>query len=127
MTVEKFVAAAGLPKDKYMLTFQSRLGRDPWLQPYTDKTLEELAEQGNKRVKVICPAFTADCLETLEEIAMQGRDSFLEAGGEDFEQIPCLNESAAFVDFLAQKVSDWQAGAYETDKATPPAYVERKA
>jgi len=127
MTVEKFVAAAGLPKDKYMLTFQSRLGRDPWLQPYTDKTLEELAEQGNKRVKVICPAFTADCLETLEEIAMQGRDSFLEAGGEDFEQIPCLNESAAFVDFLAQKVSDWQAGAYETAKATPPAYVERKA
>jgi ferrochelatase len=125
MTVEKFVAAANLPKDKYMITFQSRLGREPWLQPYTDKTLEELAEQGNKKVKVICPAFTADCLETLEEIAMQGRDSFLEAGGEDFEQIPCLNESPAFIDFLAGKVRDWQAGKYETAKATPPAYVER--
>jgi len=125
MTVEKFVAAAGLAKDKYMLTFQSRLGRDPWLQPYTDKSLEELAQQGHKRVKVICPAFTADCLETLEEIAMQGRESFLEAGGEDFEQIPCLNESPAFIDFLVGKVRDWQAGAYATAQATPPAYVER--
>jgi ferrochelatase len=79
MTVEKFVAAANLPKDKYMITFQSRLGREPWLQPYTDKTLEQLAKDGHKKVKVICPAFTADCLETLEEIAMQGRDSFLES------------------------------------------------
>ena len=81
MTVEKFVAATGLPKDKYILTFQSRLGREPWLQPYTDKTLAQLAKDGNKRVKVMCPAFTADCLETLEEIAMQGRESFLESGG----------------------------------------------
>lgn len=125
MTVEKFVAAANLPKDKYMITFQSRLGRDPWLQPYTDKTLEQLARDGNRKVKVMCPAFTADCLETLEEIAMQGRDSFLEAGGEDFEQIPCLNESEAFIDFLESKVRDWQAGSYESAKATPPAYVER--
>jgi len=125
MTVEKFVAAANLPKDKYMITFQSRLGREPWLQPYTDKTLEELAEKGCKKVKVICPAFTADCLETLEEIAMQGRESFLESGGADFEQIPCLNESPDFINFLAGKVRDWQAGAYETAKATPPAYVER--
>ncbi|MEM8867717.1 MAG: ferrochelatase [Verrucomicrobiota bacterium] len=126
MTVEKFVAAAGLPKDKYMITFQSRLGRDPWLQPYTDKSLEKLAKEGNKRVKVMCPAFTADCLETLEEIAEEGRDSFLEAGGEDFEQIPCLNEHPSFIDFLANTVKAWQEGAYETDKATPPAYVERK-
>lgn len=125
VTVEKFVEAAGLPKDKFMLTFQSRLGREPWLQPYTDKTLEELAKQGNKRVKVLCPAFTADCLETLEEIAMQGRDSFIKAGGEDFEQIACLNESPDFIDFLAQKVNDWQAGAFESARATPPAYVER--
>jgi ferrochelatase len=127
MTVEKFVAAANLPKDKYMITFQSRLGREPWLQPYTDKTLEQLAKDGHKKVKVICPAFTADCLETLEEIAMQGRDSFLESGGEDFEQIPCLNESPAFIDFLAEKVQGWRDGAYESPKATPPAYVERKS
>lgn len=108
-----------------MITFQSRLGRDPWLQPYTDKTLEKLAEEGNKRVKVMCPAFTADCLETLEEIAEQGRDSFLEAGGEDFEQIPCLNEHPAFIDFLESQVKAWKNGEFETDHATPPAYVQR--
>jgi len=125
MTVEKFIATAGLPEDKYMLTFQSRLGRNPWLQPYTDKSLEQLAKDGHKRVKVMCPAFTADCLETLEEIAMRGRESFLEAGGEDFEQIPCLNESPAFIDFLASKVQAWRGGAYETARATPPAYVQR--
>lgn len=125
MTVEKFVAAAGLTKDQYMITFQSRLGRDPWLQPYTDKTLEKLAEEGNKRVKVMCPAFTADCLETLEEIAEEGRDGFLEAGGEDFEQIPCLNEHPKFIDFLESKVKAWKAGELEHAKATPPAYVQR--
>ncbi|MEN8735289.1 MAG: ferrochelatase, partial [Lentimonas sp.] len=108
-----------------MITFQSRLGRDPWLQPYTDKTLEKLAEEGNKRVKVMCPAFTADCLETLEEIAEEGRDGFLEAGGEDFEQIPCLNEHPKFIDFLESKVKAWKAGELEHAKATPPAYVQR--
>jgi len=125
MTVEKFVAAAGLTKDKYMITFQSRLGRDPWLQPYTDKTLEQLAKDGHKRVKVMCPAFTADCLETLEEIAEEGRDSFLEAGGEDFEQIPCLNAHPRFIEFLANKVKAWEAGELEHAYATPPAYVQR--
>jgi len=125
MTVEKFVEATGLPKDKYMITFQSRLGRDPWLQPYTDKTLEQLAKDGQKRVKVMCPAFTADCLETLEEIAEEGRDSFLEAGGEAFEQIPCLNSHPKFIDFLASKVAEWDAGQLERAHATPPAYVQR--
>jgi ferrochelatase len=109
-----------------MITFQSRLGREPWLHPYTDKVLEQLPKDGNKKVKVICPSFTADCLETLEEIAMQGRDSFLEAGGEEYEQIPCLNESPAFIEFLAGKVQDWRQGAYETAKITPPAQVVRK-
>lgn len=126
MTVEKFIAATGVPKDKYMITFQSRLGRDPWLQPYTDKTLEQLAKEGHKRVKVMCPAFTADCLETLEEIAEQGRDSFLEAGGETFEQIPCLNGHPKFIEFLESQVKAWEAGALERAHATPPAYVERK-
>lgn len=126
MTVEKFVAAAKIPKDKYMITFQSRLGREPWLHPYTDKALEQLPKDGHKKVKVMCPAFTADCLETLEEIAMRGRESFLESGGEAFEQIPCLNELPAFIDFLASKVKDWQNGAYETAHATPPAEVAQK-
>lgn len=123
MTVEKFVAAMNIPKEKYIMTFQSRLGREPWLQPYTDQTLEHLAEEGNKRVKVICASFTADCLETLEEIAGEGRESFLEAGGEDFEQIPCVNEHPRFIRFLSDKVKAWQDGALQTANATPPAIV----
>ena len=123
MTVEKFVKAMSIPKDKYMMTFQSRLGREPWLQPYTDQTLEQLAEEGHKRVKVICASFTADCLETLEEIAGEGRESFLEAGGEDFEQIPCVNEHPRFIKFLSDKVEAWQNGAFRTAHATPPAII----
>ncbi|MGJ8652109.1 MAG: ferrochelatase [Opitutaceae bacterium] len=123
MTLEKFVKAAGLSKDQYMITFQSRLGRDPWLHPYTDKVLEALPKEGVKRVKVICASFTADCLETLEEIAEEGRDIFLEAGGEAYEQIPCMNEHPKFIDFLESKVHAWQAGELEHAKATPPVYV----
>lgn len=123
MTVEKFVQAAGLPKDKYLLTFQSRLGRDPWLQPYTDQTLESLPEQDVKNVKVLCPAFTADCLETLEEIAGEGKELFLAAGGEQFEQIPCLNDHPHFIRYLADAVATWQNGGYQTGRATEPAYV----
>ena len=125
MTVEHFVTAAGLPPEKYLLTFQSRLGRQPWLQPYTDKTLEELGASQNKRVKVLCPAFTADCLETLEEIAGQGRETFLGAGGESFEQIPCLNDHPKFIDFLEDRVRAWREGAFATRHATGPAYVQR--
>lgn len=123
MTVEKFVAAMKIPEDKHMMTFQSRLGREPWLQPYTDQTLEQLPAEGYKRVKVICASFTADCLETLEEIAGEGREAFLEAGGEDFEQIACLNEHPRFIKFLSDKVAAWQNGAYQTAHVTPPAIV----
>ena len=123
MTVEKFVTAMDIPKERYVMTFQSRLGREPWLQPYTDMVLEELAEQGHKRVKVICASFTADCLETLEEIAGEGRESFLEAGGDDLEQIPCVNEHPQFIQFLSEKVKAWQNGAFQTAHATPPAIV----
>ncbi len=73
------------------LTFQSRFGPKQWLQPYTDKTLEQLAEQGVKNIAVICPGFAADCIETLEEIAMEGKEVFIEHGGENFSMIPCLN------------------------------------
>ena len=82
MTVEAFAERMGLSKEQYTLSFQSRLGRDPWLMPYTDKTIQTLAEEGHKNVKVICPAFTTDCLETLEEIAIGGKEIFEEAGGE---------------------------------------------
>ena len=83
-----------------MTTFQSRFGPTEWLQPYTDKTLEALAEEGTKKVVVVSPAFISDCLETLEEIAMEGRDSFLEAGGTHFSVVPCLNDTERAIDLL---------------------------
>ena len=74
-------------------TFQSRFGPQLWLQPYTDKTLEELPKNGKKNVLAICPGFSSDCVETLEEILIQGKESFIEAGGENFDMIPCLNDN----------------------------------
>ena len=103
-TVRRFVNQANIPASKYSVSFQSRLGKDPWLQPYTDKTLEALPGRGVKKLLVICPAFVTDCLETLEEIAMEGKESFIEAGGERFHQIPCLNLNKKWVDFAASKV-----------------------
>lgn len=107
-TTEAFVRKAGIPREKVHLSFQSRLGRDPWLQPYTDKTIERLATEGIKRLRVICPAFITDCLETLEEIAGEGAGIFKEHGGEEFGQIPCLNDSPEFIRWLADKAADWQ-------------------
>ncbi|MDR0535263.1 MAG: ferrochelatase [Puniceicoccales bacterium] len=103
-TAEAFAAAAGLPREKFTVAFQSRLGRTAWVRPYTDETLRRLAQSGTRRLLVICPAFTADCLETIHEINIEGRETFLEAGGESFEQIPCLNSHPAYVRFLAGEV-----------------------
>jgi ferrochelatase len=91
-TVEAFAMKAGIAADRYSVAFQSRLGRDRWLQPYTDAELKRLAAGGVKRLLVICPSFVADCLETLEEIGMRGRETFLAAGGGEFTLIPCLND-----------------------------------
>lgn len=109
-SVELFLEASGVPREKHFLSFQSRLGRDPWLQPYTDQTLVAMAREGVKRVFVMTPAFVADCLETLEEIAMEGKETFLEEGGEEFELIPCLNTHPSFIDFLVDKIEQWEAG-----------------
>lgn len=106
-TVKLFAQKTNLPKEKYSVSFQSRLGRDPWLQPYTDKQIVHFAEKGIKKLLVICPAFVADCLETLEEITMAGKESFIEAGGESFEQIPCLNMHPRWIQFLVNKVKLW--------------------
>ncbi|GGC82584.1 ferrochelatase [Undibacterium terreum] len=92
----------GLSKDQYIVSFQSRLGRAEWLQPYTAPTVQALAKQGVKRIDVVCPGFIADCLETLEEIAMEVRQDFLVAGGKEFHYIPCLNESPAWMRGLAE-------------------------
>jgi ferrochelatase len=96
-TVAAMVKRAGVPAGKYSVSFQSRLGRDPWLKPYTDFELAELPKRGVKRLLVICPAFVSDCLETLEEIGLRGRETFLAAGGEAFAQIPCLNEHPLWI------------------------------
>lgn len=101
-TTRAFAQAAALPADKYSVAFQSRLGRDPWMQPYTDKELERLAKSGVQRLAVICPAFVTDCLETLEEIGMRGREIFLSAGGRSFTLIPCLNELPAWISAVTQ-------------------------
>jgi ferrochelatase len=82
----------GLSKDQYQVTFQSRLGRAKWLEPYTEPTLIAMGKAGVKRVDVMCPGFTSDCLETLEEINMEAREAFLHAGGKEFHYIPCLND-----------------------------------
>ncbi|MCH8620132.1 ferrochelatase [Undibacterium sp. TS12] len=92
----------GLGKDDYIVSFQSRLGKAEWLQPYTAPTVKKLAKEGVKRVDIICPGFIADCLETLEEIAIEVRAEFLAAGGKEFNYIPCLNESPAWMRGLAE-------------------------
>jgi ferrochelatase len=101
-TARLLAAQLGLSQDQYMVTFQSRLGKAEWLKPYTAPTLHRLAKNGVKRVDVICPGFISDCLETLEEIDMEGRRDFLSAGGKEFNYIPCLNESPAWIAALAQ-------------------------
>ncbi|MCD8481213.1 MAG: ferrochelatase [Verrucomicrobia bacterium] len=108
-TVKAVVDRLGLSAEQYGVAFQSRLGRDPWLQPYTDETLEQWAHDGLKKVLVICPAFVTDCLETLEEIAEEGKEEFVAAGGEDLKLIPCLNEHPAWIQFLVSRIERWHA------------------
>src|SRR5258708_4970654 len=106
-TTQAFAKLAGLDPMKYSLSFQSRLAGEPWLTPYTDYELVRLPKEGKKKLLIISPPFTADCLETLEEIRMEGRDTFIEAGGESFTHIPCLNDHPAFIDFVATHVQPW--------------------
>lgn len=94
----------GLDASRLMLTFQSRFGFDQWLKPYTDKTIEQLASDGVRRIAVVMPGFSADCLETLEEIAQENCEIFLHAGGEQFAAIPCLNDSDVGMDVIRQLV-----------------------
>jgi len=88
------------PDDKILVTFQSRFGPEPWLQPYTDKTIIELAKSGKKSIAVIAPGFISDCLETLEELNVEGRELFIDHGGENFHYIPCLNDNKYSINFL---------------------------
>lgn len=99
-----------LAQDQYAVTFQSRFGKAEWLQPYTAPTLEKLAKEGVRRVDVLCPGFISDCLETLEEIAIEARRSFLTAGGKEFHYIPCLNESPEWISAMVQIVEQHMIG-----------------
>lgn len=106
-TTRALVARAGLPANKHSVSFQSRLAGEPWLTPFTDHELVRLAQEGRQRLIILCPAFVADCLETIEEISGEGKETFLAAGGKSFTQIPCLNDHPAYVDFLAKRARLW--------------------
>lgn len=106
-----------LKTGQWFVSFQSRFGREEWLQPYTDHTLKQWGEQGVEHVQVICPGFSVDCLETLEEIAMENRDVFLEAGGKEYTYIPALNAQQSHIDMLMELISQHTAGWPDTDQS----------
>ena len=105
-TATSLASALGLREEEWSLSFQSRLGRAEWLQPYTSMVMQTFGEAKMASVEVICPAFATDCLETLEEIAIENREIFQRAGGGEFRYIPCLNASAPHIELLAQLVAD---------------------
>ena len=101
----------GLPRDRWQVSFQSLFGREEWLKPYSEQTIKAMARSGVRSLDVVCPGFSADCLETLEEVAMEGRDAFMAAGGSHFAYLPCLNASATGVTMLktllARELAGW--------------------
>lgn len=103
-----------LEEGTYSSSFQSRLGFDPWLRPYTDRTIERFGKEGLKKMAIVTPAFVSDCLETLEEIAMEGEEIFHEVGGKEFSTIPCLNDDENWVALLAKWINAWAT----TEKTT---------
>ena len=104
-TMNLVAAELGLPETKFSFSFQSRLGKQPWLKPYTDFRFQEMPAEGIKKLLVVCPAFVSDCLETLEEIEIRGKESFLSSGGQEYSMIPCLNTHPLWVRTLANWVS----------------------
>jgi ferrochelatase len=109
-TARLLAARLRLTPDQYMVTFQSRFGRAEWLQPYTAPTVQQLAKSGVRRIDVMCPGFTSDCLETLEEINMEVRHDFLSNGGQDYHYIPCLNDSPAWITGMAEIAEQHMSG-----------------
>ena len=121
----------GLSKDQFKVTFQSRLGRAKWLEPYTEPTLIDMGKAGVERVDVICPGFTSDCLETLEEINMEAREAFLHAGGKEFHYIPCLNGEpdwiTAFGTIVQNHLQGWPTHAVPDTQARADTQTRAKA
>ncbi len=115
-TTRRVAESLGLASDRYSTAFQSRLGREPWLTPATDIVLEELPAKGISDLAVICPSFTADCLETLEEIEMRGRESFLSSGGTSYQMVPCLNADPSWVQAFFLGYQKEQLGMLDLDQ-----------
>ncbi len=124
-TARLVAEALDLETDQWMVVFQSRFGREPWLQPYCDKTLQQLPGQGVRAVDIVCPGFAADCLETLEEIDQQNREVFLGAGGERYQYIPCLNDDPDHIELMAELVAASTSGWAERD-IDPAAQAEQR-
>jgi ferrochelatase len=128
-TARLLAEALRLPDERWRLAFQSRFGRAEWLRPYTSDVLTELGKAGTRRVDVVCPGFVSDCLETLEEIGIEGKALFVAAGGEDFRSIPCLNERDDWIHALAALVrshlSDWAGETPGPAPAQSPATAQR--
>jgi ferrochelatase len=120
-TARLLVEKLGLEKDHFQVTFQSRLGRAKWLEPYTEPTLIAMGQAGVKRVDVICPGFTSDCLETLEEINQEAREAFLHAGGQEFRYIPCLNDDPEWIGALCNVTQTHLQGWNTLEAADPRA------
>ncbi|WP_058616513.1 ferrochelatase [Tepidimonas taiwanensis] len=112
--------ALGLSRERYIVTFQSRFGKAKWLEPYTEPTLVALARQGVRRADVVCPGFTGDCIETLEEIDQEARAAFLTAGGQTFHYIPCLNDTPAWLRALAD-IAERHLAGWSTSAPDDPA------
>lgn len=109
-TTKAFLEKSGIAREKTAVSFQSRLLRDPWLGPYTDFELKRFGQEGVKKIKVMCPAFVSDCLETIEEIGMRGVEEFTEAGGESLTLVPCMNSHPSWIEFLSNRIRQWQEG-----------------
>jgi protoporphyrin/coproporphyrin ferrochelatase len=109
VTTKLVAAKLNIPANKFSISFQSRLGKG-WLQPFTDIRLEEMPKEGIKKLLVVCPAFVSDCLETLEEIAVRGKETFVQAGGETYEMIPCLNTNPSWVRTIGKWVNEYAEG-----------------
>jgi ferrochelatase len=113
VTAQLLRARLQLRDDELLVAFQSRVGREPWLQPYTEQVLAELPGQGIDHIQVLCPGFAVDCLETLEEIALRDRDLYIASGGKRLDYIPALNDSQAHVDvmlaLIRRHAADWFA------------------
>ena len=125
VTARLLAQMVGLPREQLHVTFQSRFGKAKWLEPYTEPTLRELAAQGVKSVDVMCPGFVADCLETLEEIAQEAHEAFIEAGGQRFAYVPCVNDTPRFIDALAEIALQHLQG-WPTRPADPAALQQQR-